>query len=650
MLQLGAASTGPRVKCPKCGLIFETLQTQPPSSLATAPFPGPDQRETASGRTQDATRDGSAGQGNLGKNLAGELGHGHLRPAQRPDELGRLGPYRVLKVLGKGGMGMVYQAEDPRLKRQIALKIILPHLADDAARRRFKREAQAQAALDHDHVITIHEVEEDNGVPYIAMPLLKGELLSTCLQREGRLPLAEVLRIGREMADGLAAAHRRKMIHRDIKPGNIWLERRDADSSSSPLQGEGRGGGGRVKILDFGLARLETATRLAEHLTATGTVLGTPAYMSPEQARGDEVNHRTDLFSLGCVLYQMATGELPFKGKDTLAILSALALHNPVPPHQINSHIPAAISSLVLRLLAKNPADRFSSAQEVVKIIRHLERSLPNTAPPAADTLARSASAPPATLKDAGAVTQGQPQATPTQARPLSSRPATGAESRPVAPSPKGWLRRAAPWIALLLVVGGGAFLATTWRGRTDNLSPAGNETNKVDIVKPKQQASVITKEPELNIKPGPGQNPIWGIVKDSPGSGGADDVSKKTTSVAPGGLLSVGSSGINLDTFLSKADSEVKRRGRPFAKIYDVKMLAGTTYIIDMTSDQFDCFLHLEDLAGKELAHDDDGGGGLNSRIVYLPPTDGVYRIIATSHDGGMGRFSLGVREKKQK
>ena len=163
-----------------------------------------------------------------------------LSPPQADDELGRLGKYRILKVLGHGGMGVVYQAEDPKLKRKVALKAMLPTLAASAsAGQRFLREAQAMAAVKHDHVVTIHQVDEERGVPFLAMEFLKGEPLDERLNREQKLPLAEVLRIGREIAEGLDAAHTTGLIHRDIKPGNIWLEAPAA----------------RVKILDFGLAR-----------------------------------------------------------------------------------------------------------------------------------------------------------------------------------------------------------------------------------------------------------------------------------------------------------------------------------------------------------------------------------------------------------
>ena len=217
-----------------------------------------------------------------------------LAPSQAADELGRLGCYRVLKVLGHGGMGVVFEAEDPQLRRKVALKAMLPTLAaSETARKRFLREAQTAAAIEHDHIVPIFQVGEDRGVPFIAMPLLKGEPLDRRLLRESRLPLSEVIRIGRETAAGLAAAHKKGLIHRDIKPANLWLEET-----------------GRVKILDFGLAR---AAADSGQLTQSGAIIGTPAYMAPEQVDGKTLDARCDLFSLGCVLYRLSTGELPFQ-------------------------------------------------------------------------------------------------------------------------------------------------------------------------------------------------------------------------------------------------------------------------------------------------------------------------------------------------
>src|SRR5262245_5935304 len=200
-----------------------------------------------------------------------------LAPPERPDQLGRLGPYRILAVLGRGGMGVVLRAHDPALDRLVALKVMLPGMATvPTARERFLREAKAAAALKHPHVVTIFQVGEDRGAPFLAMELLEGEPLDDRIRREGRLPLAEVLRIGRETALGLAAAHARGLVHRDIKPANLWLE----------------GPTGHVKVLDFGLAR---ATADQVHLTQLDMIVGTPAYMAPEQAEGKPLDPRCDL-------------------------------------------------------------------------------------------------------------------------------------------------------------------------------------------------------------------------------------------------------------------------------------------------------------------------------------------------------------------
>jgi hypothetical protein len=298
--------------------------------------------------------------------------YGSLAPAQQADEIGRLGPYRVLKVLGIGGMGVVFLAEDPQLRRLVALKTMKTSLAaNPEARQRFLREAQAAAALSHDHIVTIHQVGQDRDVPFLAMQLLQGETLEDRLNRLGKLPIVEVLRVGREIAEGLGAAHERGLVHRDIKPGNIWLE---ADRD-------------RVKILDFGLAKSGDALELGHAnasspgadtplillspvLTHTGTLLGTPAYMSPEQALGGKVDQRSDLFSLGCVLFRMSTGEAPFKGKDTNDTLRALTKAAPRSPCGLNGAVPAELSALILKLLAKKPAERLPTAGAVVDALR----------------------------------------------------------------------------------------------------------------------------------------------------------------------------------------------------------------------------------------------------------------------------------------
>ena len=275
-----------------------------------------------------------------------------LDASDRPTDLGRLGRYRVLRVLGRGGMGVVYEAEDDTLKRRVALKAMLPSLARNAsARKRFVREAEAAAKVEHDNIVPIYDIADANGVPFLAMPLLVGETLDDRLKTRAPLAVADVLLIGRHVAEGLGAAHAAGLIHRDIKPSNVWLERTPAGAFK------------RARILDFGLARL---VRDGGGLTHSGAVMGTPAYMAPEQARGQVVDHRADLFSLGGVLYQMATGRRPFRGEDTLAVLSSLANDTPPSPISLNAAVPAALSALIDRLLSKNPADRLPpTAQEV---------------------------------------------------------------------------------------------------------------------------------------------------------------------------------------------------------------------------------------------------------------------------------------------
>ncbi len=287
-----------------------------------------------------------------------------LAPPEQSDEIGRLGPYRILAVLGKGGMGVVFRAHDPALDRVVALKVMLPQMrAVPSARERFLREAKAAAALKHSNIVTVFQVGEDRGVPFLAMEFLEGEPLDNRIRSEGRLPLADVLRIGRETAQGLTAAHACGLVHRDIKPANLWLEAPN----------------GHVKALDFGLAQ---ARADQVHLTQQGTIVGTPAYMAPEQAEGKPVDGRCDLFSLGCVLYQMITGTLPYRGETTIAILRALALHEPPPVSDVRSDAPPELSALVARLLAKKPEDRPASAQEVVEILRELEQRPHTEFPP----------------------------------------------------------------------------------------------------------------------------------------------------------------------------------------------------------------------------------------------------------------------------
>jgi urea transport system substrate-binding protein len=275
-------------------------------------------------------------------------------PAGEPSELAH---YHIVRLLGQGGMGKVYEAEDIKLQRVVALKVMLAEMtASLACRERFLREARAMAAVRNDHVITIYEVGQADDVPFLAMEFLQGQTLESWLKASGSPGLGDIVRIGREIAEGLAAAQTRGLIHRDIKPANLWLE--------APT--------GRVKILDFGLARPVQSVGL----TVVGDLVGTPSYMSPEQARGDPVDGRADLFSLGVVLYQLCTGQLPFKGQSLSAVLTALALHDPPALFELNPHVPPALDILIMQLLEKDRAKRPESAAIVVDSLRAIEGQL----------------------------------------------------------------------------------------------------------------------------------------------------------------------------------------------------------------------------------------------------------------------------------
>lgn len=291
-----------------------------------------------------------------------------LEPADKAGCIGRLGYYEVIDVIGRGGMGIVFRALDPRLNRIVAIKVLAPELAaSPLARRRFLREAQAAAAVSHPHVVTIHAVDEAK-LPYLVMECIVGQSLQQKLDQVGPLRLTEILRIGSQIAEGLAAAHRQGLIHRDIKPANILLEN----------------GVERVKITDFGLARAADDAAI----TRTGEVSGTPQYMSPEQAHGDKVDPRSDLFSLGCVLYAMCTGRSPFRADSVAAAIRRVCDDTPRPITEINAEIPVWLIDLVDILLAKQPEDRFQTADEVAVAlekclvrVQRPEDSSPPTAP-----------------------------------------------------------------------------------------------------------------------------------------------------------------------------------------------------------------------------------------------------------------------------
>jgi serine/threonine protein kinase len=273
-----------------------------------------------------------------------------LTPCETPERLGLLAHYEILDILGRGGMGVVVRGLDVKLNRVVAIKVLAPQLAANAmARRLFLREAQAAAAVSHQHVVAIHAVDEFKGLPYLVMEYVSGSSLQEKIDGAGALQLTQVLRISTQIASGLAAAHAQGLVHRDIKPANILLEN----------------GIERVKITDFGLARSVDDGRI----TQPGVVYGTPLYMSPEQAQGERVDQRSDLFSLGSVMYAMTAGRPPFRGDTGLAVLKRVCDDAPRPIEEIVPDVPVWLSAIIGKLHEKNPANRFASAQEVADLL-----------------------------------------------------------------------------------------------------------------------------------------------------------------------------------------------------------------------------------------------------------------------------------------
>ncbi|MGH7174195.1 MAG: protein kinase domain-containing protein, partial [Gemmataceae bacterium] len=310
--------------------------------------------EPALRKVMDKMKEGDVEETSDEPAFAGDLPLGFLSPTDKPGQLGRLERYEVLEEIGRGGMGVVLKAFDPSLHRVVAIKVLAPQLATSGvARKRFLREAKAAAAVTHDHIVTIHAVEESNGLPYLVMQYVAGQSLQERIDKDGPLELTDILRIGMQTASGLAAAHAHGIVHRDIKPANILLEE----------------GVQRVKITDFGLARaMDDAS-----LTQSGFVAGSPLYMAPEQARGEALDHRADLFSLGSVLYTMCTGRPPFRAANTLAVLRRVSEDRPRPIRETNPEVPDWLADIVAKLMAKDPAERFASAAEIEEVLgKHL--------------------------------------------------------------------------------------------------------------------------------------------------------------------------------------------------------------------------------------------------------------------------------------
>jgi HD-like signal output (HDOD) protein/tRNA A-37 threonylcarbamoyl transferase component Bud32 len=262
-----------------------------------------------------------------------------------------LDEYELRGVLGRGAMGVVFRGYDPALGREVAIKLMLPELArDEQLRRRFIREARSVAAIRHEGVVNVYAVRDGGEVTYLVMELIEGETLDARLQRGGRLPVRDLWVLTDQVAAALEAAHARTIVHRDVKPENILLD----------------AGTNRAKLTDFGLARADEDVKL----TCDGGLIGTPLFMAPEQASGRPVDHRADLFSLGATLYMAATGRPPFSGKTTYQVLRQVCESNPCPAHTLRHDLPPVFDSILGRMLAKNPEDRYQSAAAVRAAVR----------------------------------------------------------------------------------------------------------------------------------------------------------------------------------------------------------------------------------------------------------------------------------------
>lgn len=351
-------------QCEMCRDALETLAAEDQWWSDASSFLGPDD-VAGDSLTRSSARDAVSGDVIVSplstvESSIGNVPLDFLEPSDSPAMLGRLGDYDIIEPIGCGGMGVVLKGYDAKLNRFVAVKVLAPHYATSAAaRKRFAREAQAAAAVVHPHVLAIHSVDATGRLPFLVMPCLDGESLQERIRRNGPLGLAETLRIGAQAARGLQAAHEQGLVHRDIKPGNILLER----------------GVERAVLTDFGLARaVDDAS-----MTRSGVIAGTPQFMSPEQARGDAVDHRSDLFSLGSVLYTMCAGRPPFRSETTMGLLRRIVEDQPRSVLEVNSECPVWLAAIVERLHAKRADERFESAGELAEL---LERCLAHVQQP----------------------------------------------------------------------------------------------------------------------------------------------------------------------------------------------------------------------------------------------------------------------------
>lgn len=295
-----------------------------------------------------------------------DLGYGCLAPSDDPGLIGLLGRYEVQEEIGRGGMGIVFRALDPKENRLVAIKVLSPKLAkDELTRQRFLHEGQTATQARHPHLVCTFQVEEAEEIPFLVMEHIQGESLEDRIVREGPLPAEEITRIAIQTAMALDAIHQKGLVHRDIKPGNILLEEETGD----------------VKLTDFGLARATDEMGL----TRTGQLVGTPHFMAPEQVLAQLVDPRTDLFSLGSALYRTATASTPFSGKAQTEILEKVCDAIPVPVRDLNPNIPIWLEAIIERLMAKEPDQRFSSARDLIDALKRADKEAPAANRPSTD-------------------------------------------------------------------------------------------------------------------------------------------------------------------------------------------------------------------------------------------------------------------------
>ncbi len=375
----------------------------------------------------------------------------------------RLGPYEILGALGAGGMGEVYRARDPRLNRDVAIKVLPDVGAGDPDRReRFAREARAVAALNHPNIVTIHSVEEADGRIFLTMEIVEGRSLADALAA-GALPLDVLLRVAIAVADAIAAAHQKGITHRDLKPANVMLGAGDQ--------------AGRVKVLDFGLAKLAESpvdvsgltTVAASPITGEGRILGTVAYMSPEQAEGKPVDARSDLFSLGVMLFEMATGQRPFNGETSMSVISSILKDTPKPLSDLNAALPRDLGRIVRRALAKDPERRYQTAKDLRNDLEELKASLDSGE---LDAPAASAAPPASAPAPAGLAASAASAASATSA-PVSAPPASAASSTSrQSTTRRPWRVAAAAAVIAVVMISVGVYV---WRSADAGPAPFEN-------------------------------------------------------------------------------------------------------------------------------------------------------------------------------